>query len=104
MNDFGVAACHVAKTGEKVWSHAFIARRPGDRKAWVSASPVLIDGNIYAIDLDGTVYVFEAGPKFKLLATNSVGESVTATPAVSDGRLFIRGDEHLFCIGKPRTK
>ncbi len=104
MNDFGVAACHLAKTGEKLWSHAFIERRPGDRKAWVSASPVLIDGKIYAIDLEGKVYVFEAGPKFKLLATNNVGESVTATPAVGDGRLFIRGDEHLFCIGKPKTK
>ena len=70
----------------------------------VSASPVLIDGKIYAIDYDGKVYVFEAGPKFKLLATNEVGESVSATPAVSDGRLFIRGEEHLFCIGKPKAK
>jgi outer membrane protein assembly factor BamB len=104
VNDFGLAACHVAKTGEKVWSHAFIERRRGDRNARVTASPVMIDGKIYAIDIDGKVYVFEAGPKFKLLATNNVGEKVEATPAVADGRLFIRGEEHLFCIGKPTTK
>ncbi len=98
VNDFGIATCHVVKTGEKLWSQSL-----GDRVK-VEASPVLIDGKIYTIDLDGKVYVFEAGPKFKLLATNSVGESVAATPAVANGRLFIRGEGHLFCIGKPQSK
>jgi outer membrane protein assembly factor BamB len=100
VNDFGIAACHIAKTGEKVWSELLL-----DRKAQLmSASPLLIDGKIYAIDRNGVAYVFEAGPKFKLLATNKLGEPVTATPAVADDHLFIRGDAHLFCIGKPKTK
>jgi hypothetical protein len=47
--------------------------------------------------------VYPAAPAFKLLAKNSLGEGVRATPAVSNGRLFIRGDQHLFCIGKPPT-
>jgi outer membrane protein assembly factor BamB len=102
INDFGLAACHVAKTGEQLWSHAFIERRKGDRQAQVTASPVLIGDKVYAVDIQGKVYVFEAGPKFKLLATNDLGEKVEATPAVAGGKLFIRGETHLFCIGTPK--
>ena len=57
-------------------------------------------GKVYAVAKNGTVYVFEAAPKFKLLAQNRIGETVTSTPAVADNRLFIRGEKHLFCIGK----
>ena len=52
---------------------------------------------------DGTAYVFAAAPEFKLLAKNVLGEPVKATPAVADDRLYIRGQEHLFCIGKAAT-
>ena len=81
---------------------------------WRSLSPLksglgsvgvtVLDGKIYAINELGTVYVFAAEPTFKLLAKNTLGESVIATPAVADNRLFIRGDSHLFCIGKPAAK
>ncbi len=94
VNDKGFAACYVARTGEPVWSE----KRLGNSD--VSASPVLIDGKIYIAAEDGSVYVLAADTHFKLLATNSVGEPVIATPAVANGRLFIRGSEHLFCIGK----
>lgn len=92
VNDRGIAGCVAAKTGEQVWSE----RLGGD----VSASPVLIDGKIYSVSEDGQVYVFQAGPKFEMLAKNKVGEPVLATPAVAGGRLYIRGKEHLICIGK----
>lgn len=97
VNDEGKAACYVAKTGEEVWSNRLST-------GTVSASPILVDGKIYAIDEAGEVYVFEAAPTFKLLAKNSVGELVRASPAVSNNRLYIRGEEHLFCIGKTSTK
>jgi hypothetical protein len=48
------------------------------------------------------VFVFAADPKFQLLARNTLGEVVRASPAVSDGRLFIRGQNHLFCISKKK--
>jgi hypothetical protein len=70
--------------------------------AW--RSPVLIDGKIYAIDEGGTAYVFAAAPAFKLLAKTSVGEPVMASPAVADNRVFIRGKNTLFCIGKTPVK
>src|SRR6202035_856269 len=92
VNDQGIAGCQVAKTGENVWTQRLGAN--------VTASPVLIDGNIYAASEEGDVYVFQAATTFKLLARNSVGEPVLATPAVADHHLFIRGQAHLFCIGK----
>jgi outer membrane protein assembly factor BamB len=92
VKDQGIAYCHVAKTGEQVWSE-----RLGST---VFASPVMIDGKIYAAAENGTVYVFEAAPKFKLLAENSIGEPISATPAVVDNHLFVRAKSDLFCIGK----
>jgi outer membrane protein assembly factor BamB len=96
VNDGGRAGCLTARTGELVWSESL----GGD----MTASPVMIDGKIYAASERGTVYVFAAAPTFKLLAKNPVGELVMATPAVADNRLFIRGKTHLFCIGKPPDK
>jgi outer membrane protein assembly factor BamB len=92
VNDNGVAACHVAQTGEEVWKE----RLGGG----VSASPLMIDGKVYAACEDGTVYVFAAETTYKLLARNKIGETLMATPAVADNRLYVRGQEHLFCIGK----
>ncbi len=97
VNDQGLASCHVAQTGEPVWTDVRLG-------GTMTASPVLIDGKIYAVNEEGQVYVFEAGPQFKLLGKSSIGEPVMATPAVATNRLFIRGDKHLFCIGKPADK
>ena len=91
VNDAGIAACYVARTGENVWTE----RLGGN----VTSSPILVDGRVYAASEDGDVYVFRAAPKFELMAKNAVGELVRATPAVANGRLFIRGQNHLFCIG-----
>jgi outer membrane protein assembly factor BamB len=93
VNDMGLAGCVVAATGEVVWTE----RLGGN----VTASPVLIDGNIFCVNEAGTVFVFPAEPTFKLLAKNPLDEPVIATPAVAGQRMFIRGVTHLFCIGKP---
>jgi outer membrane protein assembly factor BamB len=93
VNDRGLAGCFVAKTGQKVW----FERLPD---ATFMASPVLIDGKMYAVSDQGEVFVFAASPTYQLLAKNSLGETVRATPAVADNRLFLRGQNHLFCIGK----
>jgi outer membrane protein assembly factor BamB len=92
VTDLGQAACHEAKTGKVVWDQRL--------STGFRASPVLIDGKVYAVSNDGDVFVFPAEPAFKLLAKNSLGEPVTASPAVADGRLFVRGARHLFCVGK----
>jgi outer membrane protein assembly factor BamB len=93
VSDTGFAGCTWTETGETAWHE----RLGGP----VTASPVLIGDKVYAVDEAGEVFVFAAEPtKFKLLAKNSVGEPVLATPAVADGKLYIRGKNHLYCIGK----
>jgi outer membrane protein assembly factor BamB len=90
----GRAGCFVAKTGKKVWFETV-----PDAKFY--ASPVMIDGNIYAATERGDVFVFAADPKeYRQLARNSLGEIIRATPAVANGALYIRTEKHLYCIGK----
>jgi outer membrane protein assembly factor BamB len=90
----GIAGCYDAATGKDVWTQ----RLAGGFRS----SPVLIDSKIYLTSDRGDVYVFPAVERYQLLARNTLGEEVTASPAVADGRLYIRGKEHLFCIGKRR--
>jgi outer membrane protein assembly factor BamB len=94
VNDKGLATCHAARTGALVWEQRLAKS--------FTASPILVDGKVYAAADDGSVYVFAAATTFKLLARNSVGEAVSASPAVADNRLYVRGEHHLFCIGKAK--
>jgi outer membrane protein assembly factor BamB len=65
-----------------------------------SASPVAADGRIYLSSEDGDVFVVKAGTGFELLATNPMGERLMATPALSEGKMYIRGERNLFAIGR----
>ena len=65
-----------------------------------SASPVAADGKIYLPNEDGEMLVVEAGEVFKHLATNSLGETLMATPAISEGVIYVRGGATLFAIGR----
>jgi outer membrane protein assembly factor BamB len=65
-----------------------------------SASPVAADGKIYLSNEDGEMLVVSAGETFKHLATNSMGETIMATPALSDGVMYVRGAQSLFAIGR----
>jgi outer membrane protein assembly factor BamB len=62
------------------------------------ASPVLGDGKVYLAGENGRVIVLENGPDYKVLANNDVGESIVATPAISDGGLFVRTRTGLSCF------
>jgi outer membrane protein assembly factor BamB len=88
----GIAGCYDAATGKEIWTN----RLSGEFKS----SPVLVNGTVYLTNEEGVVYVYPAAPAFKLLARNPLGERVIATPAVADGRMYIRGANDLFCIGK----
>jgi outer membrane protein assembly factor BamB len=91
--DQGFIACYEAKTGREVY-----ARRRIDVGANFSASPVALDGKLYCASEDGDVFVIKAGPEYELLAKNSMGESIMASPALSGGKMFIRALKHLYCI------
>ena len=55
---------------------------------------------MYLFDRSGAVVVIDDSPTLKVVATSSMGETVDATPAIVDNEMFIRGEEHLFCVAK----
>lgn len=65
-----------------------------------SASPVAADGKIYLSNEDGEMLVIAAGTAFRLVATNSMGEMLMATPALSEGVIYVRALSTLFAIGR----
>lgn len=91
ITEGGIATCYNAGSGDIVWQE-----RVGGNH---SASPVLADGQIYFLSEEGETTIVGAGPEFKVLARNSLGEKCQASMAVSRGQLFIRSERHLWCIG-----
>ncbi len=91
----GILACYDPKAGERIYHQRLKA-------GGFTASPVAADGRLYFTSEDGEVFVVKAGPKYELLSTNPLGEIVFATPAISGGMIFIRGQNHLYAIGEPK--
>jgi outer membrane protein assembly factor BamB len=91
VSDRGIVHCYESRTGEIVWRH-----RIGGNHC---ASPVYADGKIYSLSEAGETAVLSAGADFKLLATNELHERCQASIAISQGNLFIRTEQHLYCIG-----
>jgi outer membrane protein assembly factor BamB len=97
--DAGMAICWKSDTGEELWKE----RLGGD----FFASPVMVNDRIYASNVGGKTFVFEATPKsFKLLAQNQLGDEAYASPVICDGRIYLRvakkgesRQEFLYCVG-----
>ena len=92
VSDGGIAICLEAKTGKRVWQ-----QRLGKGH---SAAPVTAGGLVYFVSDLGVTRVVRPGAKFALIAENPLGERSYASPAISRGQIFIRGEKHLFCIGR----
>jgi outer membrane protein assembly factor BamB len=90
----GIAHCLQAKDGEQVYQERL--------KGGVYASITIADGKIYVVSQKNGAFVLAAGPKFQQLAHNTLSDDSTfnGSPAVSQGRLFLRSDKRLYCIGK----
>jgi outer membrane protein assembly factor BamB len=91
FHDGGVVSCFRIATGEALWSE-----KPAGR---FFGSPVCVDDKLYCMTVDGDVVVLRAGPQYELLGVNPLGEKTHATPAVADGRMFLRTFSHLICVG-----
>lgn len=91
VTDGGVATCMKAETGEIAWQE----RLGGS----YSASPVSAEGRVYFISDEGETTVLEAGLEYRVLSRNPLGEKVQASPAISQGHLYLRTEKHLFAIG-----
>jgi outer membrane protein assembly factor BamB len=92
--DRGILTAIDAKTGEVKYEGGRIPI-----PATFTASPVAFEGKILMTSEDGDTFIVKAGPQHEILGTNSVGEPVYASPAIADGRIFIRGEKNLYCIG-----
>ncbi len=89
---YGVLVCYDAMTGEKYWEQEY--------NQGFYSSPVIAEGKLYAMDLDGIMHILKVSKTFEVLGEPELGESATTTPAFADGRIFIRGDVFLYCIGQ----
>ena len=93
--DRGSVTCYEARTGKTMYEK----QKLGARNT-ITSSPVSGDGKIYVQTEDGECYVVKPGPVFEILAVNKLDEIFCASPAVSAGKIFLRGRKHLYCIGK----
>jgi outer membrane protein assembly factor BamB len=85
-----------AVSGKDLWQGRLgVATREG-----FSASPVSFDGKVFFTNDDGQTFVLKAGPTFELLHVNDIGERTLASPALVDGRWYVRTDRNLYAIGK----
>jgi outer membrane protein assembly factor BamB len=95
VNDSGILTSFNPATGETI--------KQGRLKGAIDkyfASPVGADGKVWLISQDGTVSVVSAQGDWEILAVNALGDEVFATPAITDGRLYIRTQNMLYCFGK----
>ena len=99
LNATGVAQCINVNSGKVAWEER-LKGKGASSGSW--SSMVLADGKIYAINQSTDTFILKASSKFELLATNSLGEMTQSSIAVSDGELFIRTYEHLWCISNRR--
>src|SRR5262249_13170889 len=92
----GLITSHDVKTGEQYYSEQ--AARKGD---YFYASPILIQGKVLFVCSDGHTLVVEPDKNYKLVRDNPLSDAsnFSASPAVADGRLFLRSQQHLYAIG-----
>jgi outer membrane protein assembly factor BamB len=88
----GMLTCVNLDDGALRWRH--------DLESTFYASPVLAGKKIYLTDTEGVTLVVSAGDRFKQLGRGHLGEPVASSPALLDGRIYVRTDEHVYCIGR----
>jgi outer membrane protein assembly factor BamB len=98
LSDGGIAECRNLETGKLVYTERL--KGPGPTGHNWSSLVLSADGKCYAANQGGDCFVFKASPTFELMSTNSLGEKIIGSIAVSDRQLFIRGHKHLWCIGR----
>jgi outer membrane protein assembly factor BamB len=95
VRDRGEVDCIDPKSGKTLWQDAFPRA-----SANFYASPLVANGLLYAIREDGVIFVARVEEKFELLSETQMGERIIASPVPVSGRLFIRGEKNLYCLGE----
>lgn len=95
LTDTGIVTCLDAASG----AVQFEGTRPPVASHFMG-SPIAFGGLIAMTSEEGDTFMIKAGPKPEVVGTNSLDEPVYSSPAVANGRIYIRGEKHLFAIGK----
>lgn len=88
---YGTVVCYDAQNGTKYWEKEF--------SNTVYASPVIAEGKVYLLDRTGIMHIFKADKEYASLGEPVLGEKSACTPAFTNGRIYLRGDKNLYCIG-----
>ncbi len=94
LNNTGILDAYAVDTGREIYRQRIAHAGFG-----FNASPVAADGKLYLAGEDGDIFVVRAGARFELLAKNPIGEPLMATPALSEGTMYVRGSRNLFAVG-----
>ena len=92
ITSYGTVVCYDAKNGTSYWTKEF--------ENGFYSSPIIAEGRIYLMDKQGVMHIFNADKTFTLVGESKLGEKSVCTPAFANGRIYIRGDKNLYCIGK----
>ena len=92
VTSYGTVVCYDAKNGTSYWTKEF--------ENGFYSSPVIAEGRIYLMDKQGTMHIFNADKTYSSVGEPKLGEKSVCIPAFANGRIYIRGDKNLFCIGK----
>jgi outer membrane protein assembly factor BamB len=96
LNNDGILDAYEVETGKEIYR-----KRLDPIGSGFSASPIAADGRLYLSNEDGEMLVVAAGREFRLVSTNTIGELVMATPALSNGIMYVRSSSSLFAVGGP---
>jgi outer membrane protein assembly factor BamB len=94
VSDSGIAHCFEAKTGRIAWE---------ERMREHHASLVSAEGKVFFVNDFGVMRAVKPGDKYELLAESELGEKVFASPALSEGQIFVRGEKTMQCFGERKT-
>jgi len=108
VHSSGYATCHDVATGKMLWEHPFAEKKmrkfadgteqPDDIPETVWASLTLVGDQVYLCGLQGRTYIFPLASEYKEATVNKLNDQFYATPAFGDGRIYLRGVKHLYCI------
>lgn len=92
VTSYGTVACYDAKTGSRYWTKDF--------ENGFYSSPMLAEGKLYLLDKQGIMHVVRADKTFASVAENPIGEQMVSTPAFANGKILLRANKMLYCVGK----
>ncbi len=96
VTSYGTVTCYGAKDGAKLWEE--------DLGATFNSSPMIVGENVYLSDTDGVTHIFGAAREYKSVGTGTLEEPIHATPVFLDGRIYVRSEGNLYCIGAAETE